>query len=288
MGGFRAAAAKLNLTQPAISARIQILEQDLGASLFVRDVKRTELTPEGRRLFAYAERAMFLEQETLAAFSETTPLKQTIRLGSSETIVATWLPDFLGDPGQQRNGLSFELTVDSTNSLRNAIVNREIDLAFLMGPVSEASVKNFALCEFEMIFAATQPLASQIDVWTLGDIAQQKILTFSRDTRPAMEIIELLQPYRSDALDMTTSTALGALVRLASAGHGICAMPKAVISTELQKGALVPLVTDVSLPSIAFTASFVSSSPLSVYLSKICQDVSDFLKPRHIKNIYQT
>jgi len=156
-----------------------------------------------------------------------------------------------------------------------------------MGPVSDASVKNSDLCEFEMIFAATGAIAAKKKTWTLSDIAQNRILTFSNSTRPAKEITELLQPFCSGALDMTTSTALGALVRLASTGYGICAMPKAVISTEINEGTLVQLKTNFSLPTIAFTASFVSASPMSVYLSQICKDVVDFLGSRHIKNIYQ-
>ena len=51
LGSFRAASEKLFLTQPAITARIQVLEQDLGTEVFVKNIKRTELTPAGRRLF---------------------------------------------------------------------------------------------------------------------------------------------------------------------------------------------------------------------------------------------
>lgn len=89
LGSFRAAAEHLNLTQPAISARIQVLEQDLGAQVFVREVRNAELTSNGRRLMIYAERLMNLEQDVHAAFVDTSSLEQTIRLGASETIVST-------------------------------------------------------------------------------------------------------------------------------------------------------------------------------------------------------
>lgn len=288
LGSFRAASQKLNLTQPAISARIQVLEQDLGAEVFLREVRNAELTPHGRKLLPYAERLMKLDQDVLAAFSHTTNIEQTIRLGSSETVVSTWLPDFLSYLNCSQNGLSFDLTVDATDNLRNALVAREIDLAFLMGPVAEVSITNQDICTYEMVFAAAPQIAQHQNVWTLSDIANQSILTFANNTKPNRQIKEMLAPHISASIDMTTSTSLGALIRLASSGFGICAIPKAVVKSELSSGKLVELKTAFELPTISFTASFVSGSASSDLMASISAEVSEFLKTRTIKNIYQT
>ena len=77
-----------------------------------------------------------------------------MRLGSSETIVGSWLPEFLAHYAKSQPNLSFDLSVDATNNLRNALVAREIDLAFLMGPIAEASIENTPLCEYQMVFSA--------------------------------------------------------------------------------------------------------------------------------------
>lgn len=57
-GSFTSAAARLNLTQPSLSARIQQLEQSLGGELFFRDRRPVQLTPMGRIFVDYAERAL--------------------------------------------------------------------------------------------------------------------------------------------------------------------------------------------------------------------------------------
>ena len=287
LGSFRAAAEHLNLTQPAISARIQVLEQDLGAQVFVREVRNAELTSEGRRLMIYAERLMYLEQDVLAAFADTSSLEQNIRLGASETIVSTWLPDFLGHLNQSRAHLSFDLRVDSTDNLRNALVARELDLAFLMGPVAEISITNHEICAYEMIFAATKSTAVLNDVWTIDDIASQSVLTFASNTKPSRQLRELLTPHSSQIPDMTTSTSLGAIIRLAKSGMGICAVPRAAIEAELAAGELVQLATDVPLPAISFTASYVSGSPISKLMNDISKNVLAFLDNRLINNIYR-
>lgn len=287
LGSFRAAAEKLHLTQPAISARIQVLEQDLGAEVFMREMRNAELTADGRRLFVFAERLMNLNQDVLAAFSDTTNIEQRIRVGSSETIVSTWLPDFMGHLSHSQRRLSFDLRVDSTDNLRNALVAREIDLAFLMGPIAEVSITNHEICSYEMIFAAPKALAEKHIFWRAEDIAKQSILTFANNTKPSRQIRELLSQYNAETLDMTTSTSLGALIRLAKSGMGICAVPKAVLEVELQAGDLVQLKTDMEMPTISFTASYVSGSSESRLMRLICEQVTEFLSDRLIKNIYQ-
>jgi DNA-binding transcriptional LysR family regulator len=284
---FRAAAEKLNITQPAISARIQMLEQDLGTEVFLRASRHAELTPMGRRLMPLAERYMTLEQDVLSAFTSHTPLEQTIRLGASETIATTWLPDFLARLGQARPGLSFDLAVDSTDNLRNALVAREIDIAFLMGPVAEVSVTNQDLCGFEMIFAAAPELVRGKRRWRLEDIANERLLTFSLHTKPSRHMREMLLPHARGRLDMTTSSSLGALIRLACSGLGVCAMPKAVIASELAAGQLAALDTEVRLPPIHFTASHVSGSPISGLMSEIASDLRAFLDGRLREGIFE-
>lgn len=287
LGSFRAAAEKLNITQPAISARIQMLEQDLGTDVILRATRSAELTPMGRKLLPLAERYMTLEQDVLAAFASHTTVEQTIRLGASETIATTWLPDFLGGLGKARPGLSFDLTVNSTDNLRNALVAREIDIAFLMGPVAEVSVTNQDLCGFEMICAAAPALGSRHRYWRLEDIANQRLLTFSLSTKPSRLMREMLLPHTRGRLDMTTSSSLGALIRLALSGFGVCAMPKAVIASELAAGQLVELKTDFTLPPIHFTASHVSGSPISGLMAEISTDLRGFLDGRLRQGIFE-
>jgi DNA-binding transcriptional LysR family regulator len=60
---FTKAADILHLTQPSITSRIKLLEQNLGKSLFYRDSKFVELTHSGRSLLPYAQRICELIEE---------------------------------------------------------------------------------------------------------------------------------------------------------------------------------------------------------------------------------
>jgi DNA-binding transcriptional LysR family regulator len=53
-GSFVAAAANLNITQTAVSARIRVLEDQLGRPLFVRSKAGAQLTPAGQQFHRFA------------------------------------------------------------------------------------------------------------------------------------------------------------------------------------------------------------------------------------------
>src|SRR5438876_42621 len=62
-GSFTAAARHLNITQAAVSQRVQALERELGVPLFRRTGGKVELTDAGRRLHDYARRILDLHHE---------------------------------------------------------------------------------------------------------------------------------------------------------------------------------------------------------------------------------
>jgi DNA-binding transcriptional LysR family regulator len=55
LGGFTRAAGRLNRSQPAISRRIGLIEQDLGAALVERVRGGAKLTEAGRAFLPFAE-----------------------------------------------------------------------------------------------------------------------------------------------------------------------------------------------------------------------------------------
>jgi len=60
-GGVRRAAERMNLSQPAVTARIKNLEDMLSVQLFDREGQGMPLTKRGRRLLHYAEQCLQLD-----------------------------------------------------------------------------------------------------------------------------------------------------------------------------------------------------------------------------------
>jgi DNA-binding transcriptional LysR family regulator len=151
LGSFRAAAERLHATQPTISARIAALERSLGVTLFDRSGKSASLSPLGLQLLPYAEKMLGLASEIDLLIGDKEALRGIVRLGTSETLVHTWLPDLLRRVHEEYPGVTVEILVDLTVNLRERLVSRETDVAFLLGPVAEPNMANTALCAYEMV-----------------------------------------------------------------------------------------------------------------------------------------
>src|ERR1700709_2651645 len=94
LGGIGAAAQHLNLTQPAITRRIQELERELGAKVLRRQGRTVVPTALGQSCLVGAERILSeVEMMKVAAGGEAAV--GTIRVGMVESIALTWFQNFL-------------------------------------------------------------------------------------------------------------------------------------------------------------------------------------------------
>ena len=148
LGSFRGAAQRLNTTQPAISQRIAQLEREMGVKLLNRDHRVASPTPSGRQMMVYAEKLIGLRSEMMAQVGERTAMRGVLRLGVAETIVHTWLPRLIKSVNTTYPNLSLEIEVDITTNLSARLLAQEIELAFVLGPLSGPSVRNRVLCDY--------------------------------------------------------------------------------------------------------------------------------------------
>src|SRR6187551_2555187 len=92
LGGISRAAIELNTVQSNVTARVRLLEQELGTRLFERHARGVTLTGAGRRLLPYAAAVSdLLVRARRAAMDDGTP-KGPLTIGTLETTVATRLP----------------------------------------------------------------------------------------------------------------------------------------------------------------------------------------------------
>lgn len=258
LGSFRGAAARLNTTQPAVSQRIAALEADLGAVLLDRTRSRVSLTERGRVLLAGAERLLAQTAALRAEVGDRDALRGSLRLGVSETVVHTLLPVFLERVARRYPKLAIEVEVDITPVLAERLVGHELDLAFLLGPLPESGMRNLPLCRFPVCFLASPALGLRDRVRRLEDLAGQALVTFSRRARPYAELVERLSGLEPKPR-VHASASLATVIRMATDGLGIAAVPVAIAEREIAAGRLEILPLPSGLPDLAFTASWPAS-----------------------------
>ncbi len=129
-GSITKAAETLHISQPALSAQIRSLEQELGCSLFLRTPKGISLTEAGRAFSQRAEGVLSewdRLQEELAAFSRTANRHVHIGLGVRALSNGLLWPvtEFFG----KNNELSVSITTTLNTDILAALDGNSLDIA---------------------------------------------------------------------------------------------------------------------------------------------------------------
>lgn len=135
-GSVTRAAEHLGRVQSAVTSRIQQLEERLGRSLFSRQGRKMVLTPAGRTLLDYSEKLLALADEAEAALHSETP-RGVLRIGSMESTAAVRLPAPLAEFSARYPEVVLEMRTGNPTMLADALMQGEIDVAFVAEPVAE-------------------------------------------------------------------------------------------------------------------------------------------------------
>ncbi len=269
LGGFRKASDRLHLSQPAVSTRISKLEEELGAKLFERGPGKQVLTKKGQQLLSYAEQMLFVEEEIKNRVANPAETDALFRLGASETIAQAWLPAFIKALNNQFPRVNVDLTVDISINLREAILERRIDLAFLMGPVSEYSVKNVPLPKFDLHWYKSKTLGNI-------DLAKIPIISYASQTRPYRELTSELARRVGPKSRVFTSASLSASLRMIAAGIAVGPHPRILAAPFLKTEEIEEFDPGFVPPALEFTASYLAEphSFLVENSAQIARDVA--------------
>lgn len=170
---FRRAAEHLALAQPALSRGIQLLEHQLGVSLFRRNNRRVELTPAGA-VFVKGCHALMedLEETVRQARKAQRGELGTLAIGYTDFAISGVLPHLLDGFRRASPEVDVELTYGSTHQQLDELATRKIDIAFLTSPVAGTDLETLAVQRdrFVAVLPAAHPLAGEavVDIRALA------------------------------------------------------------------------------------------------------------------------
>jgi len=241
LGSFRAAAERLNTTQPNISARIAALESALNVTLMERDAGSVRLTPRGRDLLDHARRVLRDMDALIEASGETGLFDGSLRLGETEMIVHTWLRDFLRAFRQRYPNITVELTVDMSARLEQELFDRNIDLALQNGPFARTATGMTPLGRYPLIWVASPSLGLPAHRLRAAELARHPILTHARGTAPQEAVASHFRAQPGVSARLVPSSNLAAGMQMTMDAMGVAALPEAMVVRELANGELVRL-----------------------------------------------
>lgn len=240
---FSRASEVLHISQPAISQQISALEQYLGVKLLERTTRKVTLTEEGKILYQYALQISQLFDEAERAISEFTGMvKGVLRIGASLTIGEYLLPNIIGEFKAKYPQVQIMLDVFNTKRIVQSLLQQDIDVGLVEGPVNseELTVKPLMEDELCVIVSHKHPLAGRSSV-SLEELACFPFVLREKGsgTREVME--EALRKAGWDPKDMIVNLELGsteAVKAAVEANLGITILSKRTVRKELQLNVL--------------------------------------------------
>lgn len=248
---FAKAASLCNLSQPAVSHQIALLEEEVGARLLNRPARRVSLTvagevflEEARRILGAVDRARERLQEVARG------AVGRIRLGATATPGLYLLPPVLARYRREHESYDLRLEIGSIHQIAERVASNDLDIGIVAGglPSDELQTRSLSNDELVLIAAGTAPLARtralkptqlEAQTWLLreeGSDTRRQLATWWHRHRIA--------PSRTMTFDGPD-----AVKRAVMAGLGVAMVSRLTVAEDLASRRLALIPVAATLPT---------------------------------------
>ena len=247
-GSFSGAARHMKVAVSVVKKRVDQLEAQVGIRLFDRSTRRMDLTDAGRRHLLKTRTAVNQVDQLLAQMAmRQTRLEGFLRVKVPTTLLMAYLGDILNRFLALHPGISMEVL--TINRPVNP-VQEGFDVAIGMLPMTWPGVADFGLAAMKrQVVAAPSYLARRGTPKAPRDLAGHDILNY--------DVIGMDWSFEGPTgpvevrVDPKLSTNNGHfLMNAARVGQGITLLSTYLIEPCIQKGELVPLLEEYSVPDL--------------------------------------
>jgi DNA-binding transcriptional LysR family regulator len=245
-GGFHKAALALRVSQPAVSARIQMLEDSLGARLFVRSRGGVSLSPAGKALRPHAESLLRMVAEARqAVHQEKSESAGVVSIAAGLSISTYLLPDVLKKFRAVQPRVMVSVRSGNSMQVLKMVIDGEVDLGLARSLV-HPEVETTALRDDPLILVGHPGhAATKKRRLTLQDLESLPLIFYDRgssDWTLTNGLFRRAGLLPNVVLEVET---IEACKRMILRDLGLGFLPKLSVKEELQKGKLRSIeVTD--------------------------------------------
>lgn len=154
-GSFVEAAQRLHITQSTVSARIQRLEDELGAELFARNKAGAVLTPAGRQFQRHAALLTRTVEQARQEIGIVSGFRATLtvggRIGLWEDLLLRWLPIFSG----LAPDIAVRAVVGFEDDLMQALIEGRADIGVMYTPQARPGLTVERLFDEHLVMVST-------------------------------------------------------------------------------------------------------------------------------------
>jgi LysR family carnitine catabolism transcriptional activator len=242
---FRRASERIGISQPALSAHIRHLEQDLGVALFSRTTRSVRLTAEGESFLHRARRIIEDLNSAVLEVRDRAKLKRgRVVIAATPTMASQVLPQVIVSFTRKFPAVNIQVLEGNASELERLVANGRAD--FGVGPRPESRAELAFSFLFHERLCGVLPIGHEFAGRRrirLAELARYPLLT----TAPGSAIHESIErALRARAITVSTDHVLTqhqTAIAMAAAGLGVALVPAHMLTiVDRRRIAVVELI----------------------------------------------
>ena len=238
-GNMRRAAYAMSISQPALTARLQALEADLGTALFRRSHAGMVLTPAGRAFLPYADRAIEAIRTGSSLLRELEHgVIGELALAVAPAVSAYVLPEILVRFTERHPDVRLLVRTGHSEEIVDLVARGEVELG-IVRQLRDARVRSRPLYEDELVLVAPpdHPFAEagRVDV---SEISRAQLILFDRTSSYYDVTNALFRVAGVAPRGVTEVDNIEAAKRMVERGLGVALLPGTAVADAVAAGLL--------------------------------------------------
>ena len=265
-GNFTKAARVMGNSQPNITRAMNLLEQEIHCTLFIRTNRGVRLTPEGEKLYIRVSAAMEQIQTAEEELNASSGLEHgTIAIGASETALNIYLLEKLRTFHMEYPGIRLKIYNHSTPQAVQAVKKGEIDFAVVTTPTdAETPLKKVDLYPFQEILVGGKTfMALGSQELSLAEVQNYPFICLGRETQTWKFYQQIFEKHGLELMPDTEVATTDQILPLVKNELGMAFLPEAMAREAIEKGEIVELSLRESVPQRSVCMVYDRQHPLS-------------------------
>jgi DNA-binding transcriptional LysR family regulator len=264
LGGVGAAARHLNLTQPAVTRRIQELERELGGPLFVREGRMVAPTSLAKACTANAERILAEVSLMHITASGHSTIEGKIRAGLSELAAFALLDRLITRMRETYPNVVLEFDIDLSARLLSRLARRQIDIAFVPGPISIPDAIKIPLGSCTRAWMASPALIRTRREVTPRDMVELPIISLPPDAEVHWTMVRWFEEANVQPRRVSYCNNFSVIASLVRKGLGVGLLPYEMFHREIESGDLIVLPESPPISKTEYSVTYLPSAELHI------------------------
>jgi len=282
-GGISAAAERMDVAKSVISRRLKELESHLGVQLFHRTTRQMNLTDSGRAFYEQSVRILTDVLEAEHAVSQShSALRGNLRVAVPLSFGLLHLGPAIIEFLQAHPAIKFDLDFDDRQV---DLLAEGFDLAIRIAGLPDSSLIARRLAPVQSVMCASPAYLEQMGApRTPGELIRHRCLAYNLiSNSDNWSVYDAAGQLVKTRITPYLKAGNGEFLRdVAVAGLGIVLLPVFIVYREIERGMLLPVLTEYQYPQLAVYAVY----PQTRHLSRRVRVFIDFLSKRFAEKPY--